>query len=302
MERKSARSLQENSKAWRKRPQQRHYAAVRAVSPETHSEQSSMELHEPAQVFASVHRPRQALKRPTVQHIAVHQTSPGRVRDVTVLRTVDTPPTRMPQNRPQGQNFNQIPRNATSLLSNIYEKHLLNQTTFEGATEPAPLHFSLSMQQRQLMAIIASRRDLFVGPKQPLYEVIDTPQVDSRPPPKPRIKPPTKKVMEPSVRIDPVGGNLAPEPVELGCIFNSVGQKFEYRNTGRTGVHLEALYPSSIALLEHFRKRAREQESEVMINPIQKLPQRVNLIMCQVESQIMLCVLHNGVQLGGLRT
>lgn len=39
MERKNERILRENSKAAKKRAQSRHYAAIRAVSPETHSDQ-----------------------------------------------------------------------------------------------------------------------------------------------------------------------------------------------------------------------------------------------------------------------
>lgn len=161
------------------------------------------------------------------------------------------------QSRPQVQQptFGQI-RHPASVLSNIYEKHLLNQTTFEGVqgvsegSGEKAMHLSLSMQQRQLMAIIASRGAVFAEPRQPLYEVIDTPQTDARPPPKPRSKIPrdvVKKVVDNGGRIDPVGGNLTPEPEELSCIFNSVGHKFEYRNTGRVGVHLDAVTSSNIS-------------------------------------------------------
>lgn len=43
-------------------------------------------------------------------------------------------PSRIPTVPVMPQNFNQISKTATNLLNDIYERHLLNQTTFDGAT------------------------------------------------------------------------------------------------------------------------------------------------------------------------
>lgn len=43
-------------------------------------------------------------------------------------------PSRIPTTPMVAQNFNQISKTASNLLNDIYERHLLNQTTFDGAT------------------------------------------------------------------------------------------------------------------------------------------------------------------------
>lgn len=47
--------------------------------------------------------------------------------------TIGELPSRLPTAPVMTQNFNQISKTATNLLNDIYERHLLNQTTFDGA-------------------------------------------------------------------------------------------------------------------------------------------------------------------------